>query len=279
MTRARTGCEDAFLWMRRCMIRSALLAAEIFMALGAASAQTPAPRSATVPDVAELDRLAVQYRQHWERHPHGQWLLRILPVRLRPSELPDAHSPAARLTARYCVQCHALPAPSMHGAQRWERVVERMLPRMRGEGNQGRLMHEMMQGLAAPDAEQVRIIIGYLARHAQQPLPLGDRDRSEQDRRMPSTVPGRPELTQALGTEEGRMFQSACNQCHELPDPAAHRAAEWPVVVQRMQENMQWMNRVVGSSDDPREPRLDPQRITAFLQAFASDRPAADTRR
>lgn len=225
-----------------------------------------------IPGVEELDGIATQYREYWERHPHGQWLLRILPVRLKPSDLPEAHGEPARLTARYCVQCHALPDPAMHGAQRWEGVVERMLPRMRGEGNQGRLMHEMMQGLQAPDPEQVRIIRAYLARHAQRPLALLERAASGRERRLPPTVPGRPELTEALAGEDGRMFQGACNQCHELPDPAAHRAAEWPAVVARMQDNMQWMNRVVGSNADPREPRLDPQRITAFLQAFADDR-------
>jgi hypothetical protein len=193
-------------------------------------------------------------------------------VRLKPSELPEAHSEPARLTARYCVQCHALPDPAMHGAERWERVVQRMLPRMRGEGNQGRLMHEMMQGLQAPDADQTRKIIDYLARHAQRPLPLADRTPLDRNRHASATVPGRPDLTLALASEGGVMFQGACNQCHELPDPASHRAAEWPAIVQRMQLNMQWMNRVVGSVRNPSEPRLDPQRITTFLQAHASDR-------
>jgi hypothetical protein len=226
---------------------------------------------ASLPGVEELDRMASQYAQYWERHPHGQWLLRILPVRLKPSELPEAQSRPARLTARYCVQCHALPDPSMHGAQRWPRVVERMVPRMRGEGNQGQVMHEMMKGLQAPDAEQVRTITAYLIRHAQRPLALADRRPLDRDRRAPTTVPGRPELTQALMSEDGRMFRGACDQCHELPDPASHRAAEWPAIVERMQANMQWMNRVVGTSGDPREPRLDPQQITRFLQTFASD--------
>ena len=231
---------------------------------GAANAQ------AALPTLPELDRIAQDYRDYWERHPHGQWLLRILPVRLKPSELPEAHSDGARLTARYCVQCHALPSPAMHGPGRWEAVVKRMLPRMRGEGNQGRLMHEMMQGLLAPDAGQVSTIVDYLARHGQRPLPMTGHDAPGQDRRTP-TVPGRPRLSEALAGKEGRMFVAACSQCHELPDPGRHRADEWPAVITRMQDNMQWMNRVVGSQRDPREPSLDPQRITGFLQAFASD--------
>ena len=43
-----------------------------------------------LPTPAELDRIASDYREYWERHPHGQWLLRILPVRIKPSELPQA---------------------------------------------------------------------------------------------------------------------------------------------------------------------------------------------
>lgn len=241
-------------------------------ALPFSEASDPAGAGAgALPDIHQLDRLAAQYHDHWERHPHGQWLLRILPVRLKPSQLPEADSEPARLTARYCVQCHALPDPAMHGAQRWERTVDRMVPRMRGEGNQGHLMHEMMQGLQAPDVQQTRMIIHYLMRHAQSPLPLAERPPLGRDRHAPAPVPGRPDLTHGLTTEAGRMFLGACTQCHELPDPARHRADEWPAIVERMQDNMQWMNRVVGSLEDPREPRFDSRRITAFLQAFSSD--------
>ena len=233
---------------------------------------------ATLPRPAALDRMARAYRERWESHPRGQWLLRLLPVRLQPSQLPEAESEPARLTARYCVQCHALPSPAMHGAKRWEAVVERMLPRMRGEGNEGRLMHEMMEGLQAPDPGQAKAIVDYLSRHAQRPLPLEDFGGLQRNRRGAAVVPGRLGLTLALATEDGMMFQRACNQCHELPDPAAHSAGEWPAIVARMQANMEWMNRVVGSISDPREPRFDPQRITAFLQAHASDRQDAAPR-
>lgn len=247
-------------------------AASAAVAVAAFVVAGPAPaRAAELPAVAELDRIAAQYRDYWERHPHGQWLLRILPVRLKPSDLPEPQSEPARLTARYCVQCHALPDPAMHGAERWERIVDRMLPRMRGEGNQGRLMHEMMKGLVAPDSGQVRMIVDYLSRHAGRPLALDDSPRWDGRGHVTLSVTGRPVLTRALATDDGRMFQGACNQCHELPDPAAHRAGEWPAIVERMQQNMQWMNRVVGSAADPREPTLDPRRIVDFLQVHASD--------
>lgn len=254
----------------RCLV----LASCAWLLSGLMLLPSPAVAQSALPSPAELDRMAARYRERWERHPNGQWLLRILPVRVKPSALPEADSEAARLTARYCVQCHALPTPAMHGAERWERTVRRMLPRMRGEGNQGRLMHEMMQGLEAPDEAQVRLIVDYLVRHGQRPLPIAERKLRDHDRRAPPIVPDQPRLTAALDGEDGRMFVSACNQCHELPDPRSHRAAEWPAVVARMQENMQWMNRVVGSVPDPREPQLDPPRIIAFLQTFARDAPA-----
>jgi hypothetical protein len=37
-------------------------------------------------------------------------------------------------------------------------------------------------------------------------------------------------------------------------------------VVARMQENMEWMNRVVGSQPVPGEPQLRVEEINAFLQ-------------
>jgi hypothetical protein len=46
-------------------------------------------------------------------------------------------------------------------------------------------------------------------------------------------------------------------------------AAEWPAVVARMQENMQWMNRVVGSQPVPGEPQLRVEAIVDFLQRHA----------
>ena len=64
----------------------------------------------------------------------------------------------------------------------------------------------------------------------------------------------------------------ACNQCHTLPDPQRHTAAEWRSVVARMQENMEWMNRVVGSKPAPGEPELRVAEINAFLAKYAKKR-------
>lgn len=210
--------------------------------------------------VDELDRLAAESRQRWSTSRHGQMLLRILPAGPRPSELPEPDSRGARLTALYCVQCHHLPDPAMHDAERWRGVVQRMVPRMEGKGNLGVLMADMMKApggaqapvLAAPRPGEAREIVAYLQRHAQQPLD-----------------PTQPGLARALDTDAGRMFRRACDQCHVLPDPKRHVAADWPAVVRRMQANMLWMNRVAGTRLGVREPQLRAADIVAFLQRHA----------
>ena len=107
-------------------------------------------------------------------------------------------------------------------------------------------------GLAAPRPGEAREIVAYLQRHAQQPLD-----------------PTQPGLARALDTDAGRMFRHACDQCHVLPDPKRHVAADWPAVVRRMQANMLWMNRVAGTRFDVREPQLRAADIVTFLQRHA----------
>jgi cytochrome c2 len=188
-------------------------------------------------------------RKRWEASPHGPMLERILPPTFAPEQLPEPRSHGARLTLRYCVQCHNLANPAMHDAQKWPGIVERMVLRMQGRGNLGTLMSEMMVGVKAPSEEDTRSIVAYLRKHAQAPLD-----------------PARyPEVNQAAG----EAFRIACNQCHVLPDPKRHTAADWPKVVARMQENMEWMNRVVGSQPSPGEPQLRVEEINAFLRKHA----------
>jgi cytochrome c5 len=188
-------------------------------------------------------------KKRWEASPHGPMLERILPPTFSARELPEPRSHGARLTLRYCVQCHNLANPAMHDAQKWPGIVERMVLRMEGRGNLGTLMSEMMAGVKAPSEEDTRSIIAYLRKHAQAPLD-----------------PARyPEVNQAAG----EAFRIACNQCHVLPDPKRHTAADWPKVVARMQENMGWMNRVVGSQPSPGEPQLRVEEINAFLRKHA----------
>jgi len=188
-------------------------------------------------------------RKRWAESPHGPLLERILPPTFEPDMLPEHGSPGARLMLRYCVQCHNLPNPAMHEAAKWPGIVERMVLRMEGRGNLGELMSDMMAGVSAPASDESETLLAYLRRHAQKPLDA---------RRYPD-----------LYRPEGEAFRLACNQCHVLPDPQRHTAAEWRAVVARMQENMQWMNRVVGTKPVPGEPQLRVEEISAFLAKHA----------
>ena len=188
-------------------------------------------------------------KKRWAASPHGPMLERILPPTFEARELPEPGSRGARLTLRYCVQCHNLPNPAMHHAEKWPGVVERMVLRMEGRGNLGALMSEMMAGVEAPAEDETAALVAYLAKYAQKPLDVA---------RYPEV--NRP---------SGEAFRLACNQCHVLPDPQRHTAAEWPAVVSRMQENMEWMNRVVGSRPTPGEPQLRVEEINAFLRTYA----------
>lgn len=197
---------------------------------------------------AAADEIA-EAKKRWESSPHGPLLQRILPPTFEARQLPEPGSRGAQLSLRYCVQCHNLPNPAMHEALKWPGIVERMVMRMEGRGNLGTLMSEMMAGVKAPNAEETRSLIDYLRRHAQTPL---DPNRY-------------PEIYRA----SGEAFRLACNQCHALPDPKRHTAEQWRAVVARMQQNMEWMNRVVGSQPVPGEPQLRIEEITAFLEKYA----------
>ena len=188
-------------------------------------------------------------KQRWAQSPHGPLLERILPPTYDARQLPQRKSRGAQLTVRYCVQCHNLPNPAMHNAAKWPGIVERMVLRMEGRGNLGTLMSDMMAGVQAPTEEETRVLVAYLRKHAQKAL---------DPQRYPDVY--RP---------AGEAFRLACDQCHVLPDPQRHTAAEWRAVVARMQQNMEWMNRVVGSQPLPGEPQLRIDEINAFLERHA----------
>jgi hypothetical protein len=184
----------------------------------------------------------------WAKSPYGQMLERILPPAVEPKNLPDPASEGARLTTRYCVQCHYLPNPRMHSSVRWKQVTERMVWRMRGNGNMGELMKEMMADISAPTAGEAATLVAYLQKYAQKEI-----------------APGHP----ALKSEAGQMFSIACSQCHALPDPIQHTAREWPLVVERMKGHMKWVNTVVGSAELRTTPELKTGEIVALLQRYA----------
>jgi cytochrome c2 len=182
----------------------------------------------------------------WERSEHGKMLKRILPPGPEPAALPDADSTGAKLLERYCVQCHYLPNPSMHSPQHWPHVVERMVRRMRGEGNIGAEMKELMGEVSAPNDDEVADLIEYLRQNGQRPI---DSSRYAD-----------------LGSPEGRAFASACSQCHVLPDPKSHTAKEWPEVVERMRRNLAWIGVVASNRKLVAEPRLEVEQILTFLK-------------
>lgn len=192
---------------------------------------------------------AAQADKPWKDSAYGPMLERIIPPGFEPAMLPEPRSRGAQLTLRYCVQCHNLANPAMHDAGRWPSVVARMVPRMEGKGNMGKLMSEMMAGIESPAPADTQAITDYLRKHAQRPLD-------------PKKIP-------EVNAPAGEPFRLACGQCHVLPDPRRHSAAEWPAVVARMEKNMEWMNRVVGSRPIPGEPQLRIEDINAFLIRYA----------
>jgi cytochrome c2 len=197
----------------------------------------------------DAERAVEAARERWAESPHGPMLERILPPTFPPSQLPEPNSRGAALLVEYCVQCHNLPNPAMHQAAKWPGIVERMVARMEGRGNMGTLMKDMMAGVQAPGRADAATLVAYLQRNGQRPLD-------------PSRYP-------ELATPSGQSFRLACQQCHTLPDPQRHTAREWPAVVERMAGHMQWMNRVVGTQRDPREPQLRFDEIVRFLQRYA----------
>jgi len=73
-------------------------------------------------------------------------------------------------------------------------------------------------------------------------------------------------------SEGARLIQRYCSQCHNLPAPGIHTAAEWPNVVARMNHRMQMMSGRGGmwmmrNTKAPSEQELDT--LIIYLQANA----------
>jgi len=66
-----------------------------------------------------------------------------------------------------------------------------------------------------------------------------------------------------LDSPAGRLFAQTCSQCHALPDPRQHTAAQWPSVVARMELHMK-------QSDMPLSGRRETKDIDAFLEQHTS---------
>ena len=135
----------------------------------------------------------------------------------------------------------------MHDAARWKSVVARMVWRMEGQGNLGKLMQDLMADVKVPSANEQDTLLRYLQKHAQRELNRG--------------------RYSDLNTDSGRRYSIACAQCHVLPDPRRHTASEWPAVVERMRRNMAWANRVTGTRYCAPNPSSTPPTSRAICSA------------
>ncbi len=136
-----------------------------------------------------------------------------LPPGVAPESLPEPTSPGAKLLVQYCTQCHALPSPAMHGPVDWPGVARRMWLRI-----------DMMAGglqIQTPSTEERAVLLAYLQKNA---LKVAE-----------NLPPGPGKAT----------FEAVCSRCHALADPRVHSQVDWPVVVMRMEKNMEKM-RVSG---------------------------------
>ncbi len=161
----------------------------------------------------------------------------MLPLGVNPDSLPQPHSEGAELLQHYCSQCHDLPGPGLHTAAEWPAVLERMAARERMMSE-----HDMM-GIQAPTEKELATLLAYLQRYAE--IPLNKATAKE------------------LDTPAGRAFSETCSQCHVLPDPVQHSAAEWPAVVLRMKRHMVAMGMPV-----PAQSML--AAVGAYLQKYAT---------
>ncbi len=154
-----------------------------------------------------------------------------LPPGVAAESLPDRTSPGAKLLGQYCTQCHALPSPNMHGPVDWPSVLRRLWVRI-----------DMMSGalgVQSPSTAERARLLAYLQQNAlkvAENLPPG---------------PGR------------ETFAAVCSRCHALADPKVHSPPDWPVVVMRMEKNMEKMH-VSGVT------RPQAEQIVTYLQGASA---------
>ncbi len=127
----------------------------------------------------------------------------------------------------------------MHAAAEWPAVVARMTQRMRMMAGMGRMM---MEDIRTPAPPEETALLQYLQDHAMRAAPAGT---------VESDAPG------------ARAFARVCSQCHAAPDPAQHTAAEWPAIVERMQQNHRQMGKPLMTDAEIQE-------IVGFLRASAT---------
>jgi len=210
--------------------RAALAAAGFTVVIGIAgcqqNAQPPAPPAQAAGAPSRSDVLLDAAAR-----------IALPPPGLQPIDLPDPNSHGAQLEAKYCAQCHSLPAPAAHSATDWPIVSRRMWLRMES-------LPESL-GVQVPSNADRFEVLQYLIANSL---------------KVSGSV-----LPAGSGRE---TFATVCSRCHALPDPRTHSKADWPIVFARMERNMERMK--VAPPAGPKA-----QEILGYLQATAGTPRAA----
>ena len=184
--------------------RGLALTSVVLFALAACETKSQAPAGgqqpvAAAPALSRTDRLIL-----------AAATVGLPPEGVQPADLPDPGNRGGHLTAKYCAQCHALPAPTTHSATDWPSVARRMWLRMEW-------LPESL-GVQVPTAAERYEILKYL------------------------TVNALKVSGSVLPAGKGReVFAEVCSRCHALPDPRVHSKEDWPTVYARMERNMERM--------------------------------------
>jgi len=164
------------------------------------AAQPAAGDCGPMPDKKVLREVLAELMRAW------------VPPRNESIALPEPNSRGAKLLTTYCTQCHGLPDPKSYSGDKWPDVMERMTFRMKTLGSR---RCNLLQ-LEIPTTEEQRAILTYLRQNAYESLYSGP------------PVP--------LKGDGAMAYLNYCSQCHDPPHPRQHVAAEWPAVVDRMQD-------------------------------------------
>ncbi|HUL01825.1 MAG TPA: hypothetical protein VLV16_01195 [Gemmatimonadales bacterium] len=183
---------------------SAVAFVTVVLGIAACEKKAPAPQAASqapvaAPALSRTDRLIL-----------AAATVGLPPEGVQPVDLPDPSNRGGHLTANYCAQCHALPAPTTHSATDWPSVARRMWLRMEW-------LPESL-GVRVPTEAERYEILKYL------------------------TVNALKVSGSVLPAGKGReSFALVCSRCHALPDPRVHSKEDWPTVYARMERNMERM--------------------------------------
>ncbi|MEZ5564057.1 MAG: hypothetical protein R3F24_00440 [Gammaproteobacteria bacterium] len=129
--------------------------------------QMQAMRSQMAAISAEKDpaKREVLMQKHYDTMYRDMQTMRGMGWMWAPSSagaLPDANSKGAQLESKYCSQCHAAPAPSLHTQTEWASVTDRMRSRIASTGG-------TTAGVMVPSDSEFNEIVKYLDGHARGP--------------------------------------------------------------------------------------------------------------